>query len=135
MACLHCRVAYLGAVAGELAFLAVDLLFHGKTKPDRADRFVGTAAARTGDAGHCYGHLRLRLRQGAGHHGPHDGLADGTKLRNQRWCNAQLLGLGGVGVGDKAALKPLAGATQIRTGCRDETTRAAFCAAQHPAFL
>jgi hypothetical protein len=52
---------------------------------------------------------------------------------DQRGGHAQQLGLGSVGIGDEAALEPLAGACQVGAGGGDHAASAAFGGGQHPA--
>jgi hypothetical protein len=62
-------------------------------------------------------------------------LTDGTELGYQSRINTQQFGFGGVGIGDKTALKPLARSGQVGTGGCHHAAGAAFSGDQHPAIF
>ena len=66
-------------------------------------------------------------------HGAHHRLADGAVRVDQLGGHAQQLVFGGVGVADKAALKPLARPRQLGAGRSNQAAGAAFCRGQPPA--
>ena len=103
--------------------------------PDGANRFAGRAAAGTGDAGDRDRDLRARILERTDRHRADHGFADGAVLVYQRGVHAQHFGLGGVGVGDKAALEPVAGARHIGAAGGDQAAGAAFGSGQLPLVL
>ena len=75
----------------------------------------------------------LIATHGAQGHGAGHGFAHGAVGGDQPGRHAQQFGLGFVGIGDEAALKPLAGARQVGTGGGNHAARATFSSGQHPA--
>ena len=71
------------------------------------------------------------MGDGAQGHGAGHGFAHGAVGGDQPGRHAQQFGLGFVGIGDEAALKPLAGACQVGAGGGDHAAGAALGGGQH----
>ena len=137
---LHQRMPHRGgahgsAVAREVLALAVRAPVHAPAPARPCPRACLRCRRGAGHARDGHADLGVRVRQRALGHGAGHGLAHGAVLVDQRGGHAQHLGLGGVGIGDKAALKPLAGARQLGAGGGDQAARAAFGRGQHLAWV
>jgi hypothetical protein len=126
-------LAHSGAVAVKAAGGGGDVAVHVPAKPHGAHGLVGAAAGGAGHAGDGHADLGARMGDGAFGHGAGHGLAHGAVLAISPAGHAQHLGLGLVGIGDEAALEPLAGACQVGAGGGDHAAGAAFGGGQHPA--
>ena len=79
----------------------------------RPTGLVGAAAAGAGDARHGDGEVGVGVGERALGHGAGNRLADGAVRGDEVGRHAELLGLGGVGVGDEAALDDVGGAGDL----------------------
>eukprot|EP01136_Pigoraptor_vietnamica_P028583 Opistho-1_new@7578 len=129
----HRGLAHGGAVAVETLVFAEHAIRRGPAEPDRAHGFVGAAAGGAGHAGHGHGELHGGVRQRAGGHGARHRLAHRAVRFDQRRGHTEQLVLGGVGVGDEAALEPVAGARDLGAGAGDQAAGAALGRGHHPA--
>ena len=98
----------------------------GHADPDRSHRLGDRSSARPGNAGDRHRDRRARMRQRPFGHGPRDPGADGAMGRDQLGRDAEHPGLGVVGVGDEAALEPVARSRQRSAGRGDQAAGARF---------
>ena len=126
-------LAHRSAVAVKTPVLGEHASGCGPAEPHRADRLFRAAAGGAGDAGDGHRPVRMGIDHRACRHGARHRLAHRTVFLDQRGRYAQQLAFGGVGVGDKTALEPLARARQVGAGCGNQSAGAALGRGQHAA--
>ena len=104
----------------------------GAGEMDEADRLRRRAAVRPGDSGDADRDLGARFLERALGHRPRGLTADGAVLGQCLGRNAEQLLLGGVGIGDKAALEHVGGTRDLRQKCGNKPAGAGFGGRDHP---
>ena len=84
-----------------------------KAEPDEAYGFLWCSSGGAGDAGDGDAPVCVGVEQGACGHGLRYGLADCAVGVDEGGGDADAFVFGGIGVGDKAAFEPLAGAWDV----------------------
>ena len=126
---------HAAAWAVKVKALAADHAIDPPAQPHGAHRLVWATAVWPGNAGAGHGNGNLGVQGRAVRHSAHNRLADGTVRGDQFGRYAKQLRFGGIGIGDKAALKPAAGAGDVGASGGNQATGAAFGTGQHPAAL
>src|SRR3984885_15051807 len=86
---------------------------HAGAEPYGADRLAGDRAVRPRDAGYGDGKIGTGETQGARRHFARGGLAHRAVLLERAAADSKVTHLGGVRIGDVAALKPLRAAGNV----------------------
>ena len=127
--------AHGGPVTSKVLHLSHHARRRRKAKPHRTHRFGSAAACGAGHACHSHRNLGAGMGDGPVHHGAHHCFADRAVLGDKSGVYAQHVRFSLVGIGDKTALKPRAGARQVRTGRSNHAAGATFGGGQHLAIF
>lgn len=104
-------------------------------KMHQSDGLSRCRAAWTRDAGDRHGEINVRMFEGTERHCGRGFLAHRAEGVDDVVIDAEHRVLGGVGVGDEAAFKPLAGASHLGAGGGNQPAGAAFGGGEHPLLV